>query len=119
MPMAVSILQEESLPNMFLRSLGWNFELKHRRGSLPNLTWTSVDNEQRISAGIAEFAFLNCWHSISRLSWANVDEDLLSQIYNFDYRCSNTIGISFLAHRFYERVTVIALSEYFSTLISM
>lgn len=71
---------------------------------LPGLTWTSPDNEKGISVDVLEFAHGNCWRTVSRLSLANMDEELLAQIYNTDFRYHPTHHFSYLANWFYKQV---------------
>lgn len=86
--------------------LGWEYKFnqEHKHGSLPGLTWVSTDNEQDITTQVAHFAHLNCWETISRLSWANVDEDLLSQIYNFDFLSGPNDDVDYLVNWFHKQV---------------
>lgn len=63
-----------------------------------------MDNGERLSQQIVEFARINCWPTIAQLSWADIDEDLCSQIYNFDFRYCSTGYLGYLARWAYKKV---------------
>lgn len=87
---------------MFI-NVGLDFDENHDHDSLPGLTWVSPDNDKLISFRIAEFVD-NCWDIIAELPWKNVDEELLSRIYNFDFGCCNARNVHTIANWFAKNV---------------
>ncbi|KAF9447659.1 hypothetical protein P691DRAFT_802094 [Macrolepiota fuliginosa MF-IS2] len=80
---------------------GWDFDLEHQHGSLPNLKWVSPDNEKDVSRGVASLA-LYCLPSFFDLSDKR-DEDFCSLVYDLDFRYVHYHYFPYLADWFYRR----------------
>ncbi|EKM81431.1 hypothetical protein AGABI1DRAFT_125818 [Agaricus bisporus var. burnettii JB137-S8] len=65
---------------------GWNFDVDHKHDTLPGLTWTSEDNRLRLSQTITELLTRGFPGVMDDMQWDGVDEDLVSQLANVDFR---------------------------------
>lgn len=77
--------------------------MQHKHDSVPNLTWTLPDTEIAISRSIVILSTFNCWDIIAQLSRADVDDDFLSQLNNFDFKYVDS-GVWVLADWLYAEV---------------
>ncbi|EKM81463.1 hypothetical protein AGABI1DRAFT_105043 [Agaricus bisporus var. burnettii JB137-S8] len=65
---------------------GWNIDAEHKHDSLPGLTWASEDDRLRVSQSITELLENSLFDEILDIQWEGVDEVLLSQLSNVDFR---------------------------------
>ncbi|XP_006459710.1 hypothetical protein AGABI2DRAFT_116669 [Agaricus bisporus var. bisporus H97] len=63
-----------------------NYKRKHEHDSLPGLTWASEDNRLHLSQKITEVLVLGLFHGILRMQWDGVDDGLLTQLSNVNFR---------------------------------
>ncbi|KAF7770782.1 hypothetical protein Agabi119p4_6756 [Agaricus bisporus var. burnettii] len=64
---------------------GWNFDEEHKHDSLPGLTWASEDNRLLLSGSLT-YLFDCVYGDTLDMQWDGVDEGLLSQLSNVDFR---------------------------------
>ncbi|KAF7770813.1 hypothetical protein Agabi119p4_6787 [Agaricus bisporus var. burnettii] len=65
---------------------GWNFDDDHTHDSLPSLTWVSEDNRLLLSRSITEYLEYSLSEDLLDMQWDGVDDGLLSQLSNVDFR---------------------------------
>ncbi|XP_006457922.1 hypothetical protein AGABI2DRAFT_215957 [Agaricus bisporus var. bisporus H97] len=65
---------------------GWNPHLHYKHDPLPGLTWESEDNRLRLSASITNLLSPTFHVEMMDTQWDGVDDCLLSQLSNVDFR---------------------------------
>ncbi|XP_006460559.1 hypothetical protein AGABI2DRAFT_220620 [Agaricus bisporus var. bisporus H97] len=65
---------------------GWNSDKQHGHDSFPGLTWTSEDNGWRLTQSIIELLRNSLSYDMLDMQWDGVDDGLLSQLSNVDFR---------------------------------
>ncbi|XP_006461556.1 hypothetical protein AGABI2DRAFT_118433 [Agaricus bisporus var. bisporus H97] len=66
--------------------IGWDSELGHKHDSLPGLTWVSKDTRSLLSESITRFLQWGLFNRDFDMVLDGVDEGLLSQLFNIDFR---------------------------------
>ncbi|XP_006463959.1 hypothetical protein AGABI2DRAFT_120766 [Agaricus bisporus var. bisporus H97] len=78
---------------------GWSFDRRHEHNNLPGLTWASEDNRLFVSQSITILLTFGLFRGILDTHWDGVDDGLLFQLSNVDFRywaCDNLFDFALL-----------------------